>query len=74
MHSEVTKRAERALLARITGESMMAKNTGARDGIRPTQAEIARLAYSFYEQRGRRDGHDVSDWILAESELRRHFR
>ena len=32
-------------------------------------ARVAELAYSFYEQRGRRDGHDVEDWIQAEKTI-----
>lgn len=30
---------------------------------------ICRRAYELYEQRGRRDGHDFDDWIVAESEV-----
>jgi hypothetical protein len=37
----------------------------------PTQNEIERRAYELYEQRGREDGHDRDDWLLAEAELRR---
>ena len=33
------------------------------------QGEIRRRAYELYEQRGRNDGHEVSDWLQAESEL-----
>ena len=32
-------------------------------------AEIRRLAYQLYEERGREDGHDVDDWLRAETEL-----
>jgi Protein of unknown function (DUF2934) len=35
----------------------------------PSQDEIARLAYDFYNMRGRQDGHDVEDWLRAEREL-----
>ena len=56
----------------LTGEGMMTKHTGGRD--RPSQDEIARLAYHFYETRGRRDGHDVDDWLSAERELAHHYR
>lgn len=27
---------------------------------------IAMVAYRLYEQRGRHDGHDVEDWLMAE--------
>ncbi len=56
----------------LTGERMVAKNTGGHD--RPSGDEIARLAYHFYETRGRREGHDVDDWLLAEQVLRRRYR
>ena len=39
----------------------------------PTPAEIARLAYHFYEMRGRQNGYDVEDWLLAEHELTQHY-
>jgi hypothetical protein len=34
-----------------------------------TDTEIARRAYDLYLARGREDGHDVEDWLLAEREL-----
>lgn len=30
---------------------------------------IRRRAYELYEARGRQDGHDLDDWILAEEEI-----
>jgi hypothetical protein len=56
----------------IMGERMMTKYTGGHE--RPSRAEIAGLAYHFYETRGRRDGHDVDDWLSAERELAHHYR
>ena len=32
---------------------------------------VAELAYGLYEQRGREDGHDLDDWLQAESRLER---
>lgn len=32
--------------------------------------EVARLAHSYYQQRGHKHGHHVEDWIRAEQELR----
>ena len=32
--------------------------------------DIAQRAYEIYEERGRADGADVSDWLQAERELR----
>jgi hypothetical protein len=58
--------------ASLTGERTFAKRTGGSK--RPSRVEIARLAYYFYETRGRRDGQDVDDWLAAESELTRCFR
>ena len=31
--------------------------------------QIARRAYELYEARGREDGHDLEDWLRAESEI-----
>jgi DUF2934 family protein len=55
----------------ITGERGMAMYTGRRTS--PTHDEIAQLAFSFYESRGRHDGHHVEDWLRAEQELVRHY-
>ena len=60
------------LIAALTGEGTMTKYTGGRDF--PSQDEIARLAYHFYETRGRQDGQDVDDWLSAERELVHHYR
>jgi hypothetical protein len=59
------------ITATLTGERMMTKYTGGRE--RPSQGEIARLAYTFYEARGRRDGQDIDDWLSAERLLTRHY-
>lgn len=31
--------------------------------------EIRCRAYELYEQRGREEGHDLDDWLQAESEM-----
>jgi hypothetical protein len=49
----------------------MGKDTGRH--FSPTREEIAQLAFSLYESRGRQDGHDVEDWVRAEQELVRHY-
>jgi hypothetical protein len=36
---------------------------------RPSDADVARLAYERYEARGREDGHALEDWLDAEREL-----
>jgi Protein of unknown function (DUF2934) len=61
------------IAAILTGEGLLGKNTtGA--VLRPSRDEVARLAYEYYEARGRQDGHDVDDWLSAEQLLTRHYR
>ena len=60
------------IAASLTGEGSLAKDTGGRG--RPSRDEIARLAYYFFETRGRRHGHDVDDWMSAERELTHRYR
>jgi Protein of unknown function (DUF2934) len=33
------------------------------------EAKIRQGAYELYEARGREDGHDLEDWLRAESEI-----
>jgi hypothetical protein len=33
------------------------------------QEQIRRRAHELYEQRGRHDGHELDDWLQAESEV-----
>jgi hypothetical protein len=33
------------------------------------EEEIRSRAYELYEERGREDGHDLDDWLRAETEL-----
>jgi hypothetical protein len=37
------------------------------------QERIRRRAHEIYEARGREDGHDLDDWLIAESEVTRNF-
>jgi hypothetical protein len=60
------------LATTLTGERLLGKNTG--DRTQPSRDEIAQLAYEFYEARGRREGHDVDNWLSAEQLLTRHYR
>jgi Protein of unknown function (DUF2934) len=55
----------------FAGELGVGKYTGARTS--PTHDEIAQLAFTFYESRGRQDGHHIEDWLEAEEELGRHY-
>jgi hypothetical protein len=43
----------------------------ARPAAKPTHAEIARLAYSYWEARGPNGGSALEDWLRAERELTR---
>lgn len=36
--------------------------------------DVARVAYAFYEQRGRADGHALEDWLKAEEVARQRAR
>jgi len=56
------------LAAALTGERVLGKYTGGDPS--PAREEIARLAYQYYEARGRQDGLDVDDWLSAEQELK----
>jgi len=33
------------------------------------EEEVRRRAFELYEQRGRENGHDLEDWLQAESEF-----
>jgi DUF2934 family protein len=57
--------------ADTTGERGMEMYTGGR--MSPTHDEIAQLAFSLYESRGRQEGHHIEDWLRAEQELVRHY-
>jgi len=35
---------------------------------------IARRAYEIYEERGRCDGDDINDWLMAEAEVKSALR
>ena len=36
-------------------------------GVEDRTESVRRMAYAFYEERGCVDGHDVEDWLRAES-------
>ena len=58
-------------MERVLAPSDLGKNIGRRSY--PTHDEIALLAYSLYESRGRQEGHQVEDWLRAEQELVHHY-
>lgn len=37
----------------------------------PTQEEIASRAYQIYVRKGQPEGHDLENWLEAETELKR---
>ena len=39
------------------------------ESVNERQDQIRLRAYELYEQRGRTDGHDVDDWLQAESDM-----
>ena len=59
------------ILAVLTGETLVGHDVGGRGW--PSADEIAVLAYSFYENGGRQNGHDLDDWLAAERQLRHHY-
>jgi len=70
LDKRVVKEASDFVTSHAAGEWGMGPRTGGRRA--PTHDEIAQLAFSLYESRGRQDGHDVEDWLRAEEELRRY--
>ena len=63
--------ADVTIMPYITGECSMGMYTGGRNY--PTRDEVAVCAYHIYETRGRQDGYDIEDWLLAEQELKHHY-
>ena len=56
--------------AGTSGERVTERNS---DRFYPTHDEIALLAYSVYESRGRQEGHQMEDWLRAEQQLVDHY-
>ena len=67
----VIKKPAEIVTAYATGERGMGKYTGR--GLSSTHDEIAQLAFSLYESRGRQDEHHIEDWLRAEQELVWHY-
>ena len=44
---------------------MKTNQTGSSPAIEPRREEIAKVAYYFFEERGRQHGYDVVDWLRA---------
>jgi|694.fasta_scaffold19048_3 hypothetical protein len=43
--------------------------TNGSNGSKPPHDEVATFAYLIWEQRGRAEGHDMDDWLEAETQL-----
>jgi hypothetical protein len=69
--NRVMKEVADIFVTETTGDRLMGKHTGGR--LSSTHDEIAQLAFSLYESRGRQDGHHIEDWLRAEQELVRHY-
>ena len=69
LDKEVVTKAADFVTSHAGGNWGMGADTG--DRLAPTHDEIAQLAFSLYEARGRQDGHDIEDWQRAEQELLR---
>jgi len=68
MKRTTTLRKFRSVLSGNGREVAAIRSSERVDGSSPddVHSRIARLTYSFYEQRGGEHGHDVEDWIQAE--------
>ncbi len=49
---------------------LQSSNDDGNDGHSDLSERIARRAYEIYEERGRREGEDVNDWLRAEAEVK----
>jgi Protein of unknown function (DUF2934) len=47
-----------------------AKLTIAEQPVSNVEEQVRCRAYELYEQRGKADGYDLQDWLLAESEIK----
>ncbi|MCC6342452.1 MAG: DUF2934 domain-containing protein [Bryobacterales bacterium] len=50
-------------------DSNLLSKAAARETSAYPHEEIARLAYSYWEQRSRQHGHAVEDWLRAERQI-----
>ena len=52
-------------------QDITGKTTRTTAGAQPPSLEekIRNRAYELYEERGRENGHDLDDWLRAESEI-----
>ena len=53
-----------------TNPSSLSPKSDAPTALIPMERQIQQRAYELYEQRERADGHDLEDWLQAESEIK----
>lgn len=53
---------------------MLNRKPEARSSAEKIQEQIRQKAYELYEQRDREDGHELDDWLKAESEVTRRAK
>lgn len=54
----------------VTSDPVSINGHGAEHERSVSQEEVARLAHSYYQERGGRHGYHMEDWFRAEQELR----
>jgi Protein of unknown function (DUF2934) len=57
------------IISNSLGLKLQSSEAGGNDGQSDLREMIARRAYEIYEERGRRDGDDLNDWLRAEAEV-----
>ena len=56
-------------LTTVTAPVLIVTAVATRKVSMPTDEAVARRAHEIFEDRGGTDGHDLDDWLMAESEL-----
>jgi Protein of unknown function (DUF2934) len=57
------------IISNSPGLKLQSSKADENDGQSDLREMIARRAYEIYEERGRRDGDDLNDWLRAEAEV-----
>jgi len=50
-------------------DAMKKPQATATDDSQDLQSQIRQRAFELYQARGREDGHELDDWLLAEEEI-----
>jgi len=67
--ADTTKKTKTTAKPRATAIKTAAKKAKVVISSKPTHEQIEQLARSYWEARGRLDGHEEQDWLRAEKEL-----